>query len=442
MSKTFVIVTALVVILLKASTKTLPGIYAQNDSFIGKQLGEFKIVDVAGIPHLEDKNGFLVFPAFCPTACTADWSKSKGGPGAPGKSGGGGGGAGINATNSTSSTSGAAGTNATGSASNNSASVSRAKGQTVPVQQPAQPNIGAIKVEFTQPGVYSFSYFLKPLIGEFLNLPSLQIITIPFTDKGNVPLKEVSWYHYNYNTQGTSQFKIPSPGTYIIAFGPAKGSALTKLEAQGIPSGFTLKYKIGPSQNVKITQSDMDLQYIQQDGRFLYKTIGYGELTKYTNLYQLERWAQNGIKELGVSKKVSHWLLVRGANNTLVGGSNLRYPIGRNADYAVMRINEFMPLLQKMTLNGDLQTAKLTTAKLLTYILTIREDATKKNVAVPEAKYQEAEKLWTSGDYKEFLSLAAQIAKEVLPNTFPEWQKTSASYGQVKYLINSIENAT
>lgn len=174
----------------------------------------------------------------------------------------------------------------------------------------------------------------------------------------------------------------------------------------------------------------------------MYKTIGYGELTKYTNLYQLERWAQNGIKELGVSKKVSHWLLVRGANNTLVGGSNLRYPIGRNADYAVMRINEFMPLLQQMTLNGDLQTAKLTTAKLLTYILTIREDATKKNVAVPEAKYQEAEKLWTSGDYKEFLSLAAQIAKEVLPNTFPEWQKTSASYGQVKYLINSIENAT
>jgi hypothetical protein len=62
---------------------------------------------------------------------------------------------------------------------------------------------------------------------------------------------------------------------------------------------------IDPSQNAKIVQSDMDLQYIQQDGQFLYKTIGYEELTKYPNLYQLERWAQNGIKELGVAKQVS-----------------------------------------------------------------------------------------------------------------------------------------
>jgi hypothetical protein len=38
---------------------------------------------------------------------------------------------------------------------------------------------------------------------------------------------------------------------------------------------------IDPSQNAKIIQSDMDLQYIQQDGQFLYKTIGYEELTKY-----------------------------------------------------------------------------------------------------------------------------------------------------------------
>jgi hypothetical protein len=159
---------------------------------------------------------------------------------------------------------------------------------------------------------------------------------------------------------------------------------------------------------------------MQQDGRFLYKTIGYEELTKYPNLYQLERWAQNGIKELGVSKKVSHWLLVRGANNTLVGGSNLRYPIGRNADYVVMRINEYMQLVQQIVFNGDLQTAKLITAKLLAFILTIREDAAKKNVAVPEAKYQEAEKLWINGDYKGFLTLAAEIAKEVLPSTYPE----------------------
>lgn len=60
-----------------------------------------------------------------------------------------------------------------------------------------------------------------------------------------------------------------------------------------------------PIAKCKIIQSDMDLQYIQQDGQFLYKTIGYEELTRYPNLYQLERWAQNGIKELGVSKQVS-----------------------------------------------------------------------------------------------------------------------------------------
>ncbi|HEY6884935.1 MAG TPA: hypothetical protein VI278_12960 [Nitrososphaeraceae archaeon] len=40
------------------------------------------------------------------------------------------------------------------------------------------------------------------------------------------------------------------------------------------------------------------------------------------------------------------------------------------------------------------------------------------------------------------MTLAAGIAKEVLPNTYPEWQKTSSSYGQVKHPINSIENAT
>ena len=45
-------------------------------------------------------------------------------------------------------------------------------------------------------------------------------------------------------------------------------------------------------------------------------------------------------------------------------------------------------------------------------------------------------------DYNGFLRLAAQIAKDVLPNTYSEWQNTSTSYGQVKYLVNSIENTT
>jgi hypothetical protein len=61
---------------------------------------------------------------------------------------------------------------------------------------------------------------------------------------------------------------------------------------------------------------------------------------------------------------------------------------------------------------------------------------------IHEAKYQEAEKFWSNGDYNAFLTLEAQIAKEVLPNTYPEWQNKSVSYGQIKYLVNSIENAT
>ncbi|MGB5089992.1 MAG: hypothetical protein WBN72_03505, partial [Nitrososphaeraceae archaeon] len=33
-----------------------------------QQLGEYKIVKIANVPHLQDKHGFFVFPAFCPTA--------------------------------------------------------------------------------------------------------------------------------------------------------------------------------------------------------------------------------------------------------------------------------------------------------------------------------------------------------------------------------------
>jgi hypothetical protein len=40
-----------------------------------RQLGEFKIVNIANVPHLQDKHGFFIFPAFCPTACSAAWAK-------------------------------------------------------------------------------------------------------------------------------------------------------------------------------------------------------------------------------------------------------------------------------------------------------------------------------------------------------------------------------
>ena len=108
-----------------------------------------------------------------------------------------------------------------------------------------QYRIGAIKVEFTKPGTYSFSYFIKPLLGDFQNLASLQVITIRTNqDNGYIPLEKVSWYKYPYTTVGESVFRIDNPGTYIIGFGPAQGTALTRLEAAGVPSGFTLKYSV------------------------------------------------------------------------------------------------------------------------------------------------------------------------------------------------------
>ena len=142
-----------------------------------------------------------------------------------------------------------------------------------------QYRIGAIKVEFTKPGTYSFSYFIKPILGEFQNLASLQVITIPTNqDNGYVPLEKVSWYKYPYTTIGESVFSIDKPGTYIIGFGPAQGTALTKLEAAGVPGGFTLKYKVNPAENVRILKPDMDI-YLKQMGDGIsfqsYRISGY-----------------------------------------------------------------------------------------------------------------------------------------------------------------------
>ena len=44
-----------------------------------------------------------------------------------------------------------------------------------------------------KPGTYSFDYFIKPLLGEFQNLASLQVIALPAEgDSGHVPLDQVS----------------------------------------------------------------------------------------------------------------------------------------------------------------------------------------------------------------------------------------------------------
>jgi hypothetical protein len=472
-----------------------------------QQLGEYKIVKIANVPHLQDKHGFFVFPAFCPTACSAAWTKGEPPPKeknpsletkAPvatsgnnlyvvwwthktgdwevmfkvshdkgetfGKT--------INLSNSPD----AASTNAEVSAVDNNVSVSwREKtnnsselvmrvsndggrtfadiikmnnaSTTEPIDNNTttasinntsffnnatsvesfveQYRIGAIKVEFTKPGTYSFSYFIKPLLGDFQNLASLQVITIPTNqDNGYVPLEKVSWYKYPYTTVGQSVFRIDNPGTYIIGFGPAQGTALTKLEAAGVPSGFTLKYKVDPPENVRILKPDLDI-YIKQMGHGIsFQTIGYEDMPRNGVLSQAQQFSLDGLREIGVSDNIANWLIMRGVSNTLLGGADLRYPLGRNAEFATMRINEFLPILHTIVANGDIETAKITTAKILTYSLVLLNETNSKGISLPGAQQQfkQAENLWIQGKYEEVLPIAAKLAKQILPVVHPEWQ--------------------
>jgi hypothetical protein len=472
-----------------------------------QQIGEYKIVTIANVPHLQDKDGFFVFPAFCPTACSAAWAK--GGPPAKeknppletkapvaasgdnlyvtwwthktgdwevmfkashdkgktfGKT--------INLSNSP----GISSTNAQVYATSSNVSVSwtektnnrtdlvtrvsndngRTFGNIVKTNNPygtepgddntaianinntlffsnspslqsfaEQYRIGAIKVEFTKPGTYSFSYFIKPILGEFQNLASLQVITIPTNrDNGYIPLEKVSWYKYPYTTVGKSVFRIENPGTYIVGFGPAQGTALTKLEAMGVPSGFTLKYKVDPPENVKILKPDMDI-YIKQVGHGLsFQTIGYEDMPRNGVLSQSQQFSFDGLKEIGVSDSIANWLITRGVSNTLLGGADLRYPLGRNADYAAMRIHEFLPILHRVATNGDFETAKITTAKVLTYSLVLLNETSSKGISFPKEQeyFNQAESMWNQGNYEGVLPIAAKLAKEILPVIYPEWQ--------------------
>jgi len=469
-----------------------------------QQLGEYKIVKIANVPHLQDRHGFFIFPAFCPTACSAAWTK--GGPPpkeknpsletkAPvatsgnnlyvvwwthktgdwevmfkasydkgktfGKT--------INLSNSPD----AASTNAEVSAVENNVSVSwrektnnsmelvmrvsndggRTFGDIIKMNNASttepivnntsvnntsffnnansvdsfaeQYRIGAIKVEFTKPGTYSFSYFIKPLLGDFQNLASLQVITIPTNqDNGYIPLEKVSWYKYPYTSVGESVFRIDNPGTYIIGFGPAQGTALTKLEAAGVPSGFTLKYKVDPPENVRILKPDLDI-YIKQMGHGIsFQTIGYEDMPRNAVLSQAQQFSLDGLREIGVSDKIANWLIMRGVSNTLLGGADLRYPLGRNAEFATMRINEFLPILHTIVANGDIETAKITTAKILTYSLVLLNETNSKGISLPGAQQQfkQAENLWIQGKYEQVLPIAAKLAKEILPVVHPEWQ--------------------
>lgn len=381
-------------------------------------LGEYKIVNIANVPHLQDKEGFFVFPAFCPTACSVSWVKSEAPPPVPREP------QAPNISNTTKPHSNSTNDNNSNTTLLNNATAYVPHSEARPLNE--EYLIGAIKVEFTKAGVYSFSYFIKPILGDFQDLKALQVITLPAEgDKGYVPLTHVSWYKYPYVTLGKSTFTIDKPGIYFIGFGPAQGTALTKLEAAGIPSGFTLKYKLDPLENVKILKPDMNI-YIKQVAKGIsYEAIGYQELAKNAALSQAQEFSLTGIRNAGVPDENVDGLLMRGISNTLIGGADLRYPLGRNADFAELRINEFKPILHEVISNGDMETAKITTAKILTYLGILVDEAKNLGEYTPsiQEKFTKAKSMWLDKNYEEVLPFAIEISRDLLPIIHTEWQQ-------------------
>jgi hypothetical protein len=384
-----------------------------------QDLGAYKIINLANVPHLQDKEGFFVFPAFCPTACSVSWVKSEAPPAPPAP------------VEPQAPIIGNATTSANSTDDNNSTTSLNNAADYAPQGEDESFNeeylIGAIKVEFTKAGVYSFSYFIKPILGDFQDLTALQVITLPAEegDKGYVPLSQVSWYKYPYLTLGKSTFSIDKPGVYFIGFGPAQGTALTKLEADGIPSGFTLKYKLDPLENIKILKPDMNI-YIKQVGNGIsYEAMGYQELAKNAVLSQAQEFSLTGIRSAGVPEENADGLLMRGISNTLIGGADLRYPLGRNADFAVLRINEFKPILHQVISNGDMETAEITTAKILSYLTVLVDEAKNSGDYTPtiQEKFTQARNMWFDRNYEGVLPIAAEITKDLLPIIHSEWQQ-------------------
>ena len=67
-------------LLLAVFSLSMIEIYAEDTE---QNLGDYKIINIADVPHLQDKEGFFIFPAFCPTACSVSWVKSEAPPPTP-----------------------------------------------------------------------------------------------------------------------------------------------------------------------------------------------------------------------------------------------------------------------------------------------------------------------------------------------------------------------
>ena len=68
--------------------------------------------------------------------------------------------------------------------------------------------------------------------------------------------------------------------------------------------------------------------------------MSYQELAKNAVLSHAQEFSLTGIRNAGVPDENVDGLLMRGISNTLIGGADLRYPLGRNS-ILLMANNEF-----------------------------------------------------------------------------------------------------
>jgi hypothetical protein len=79
-----------------------------------------------------------------------------------------------------------------------------------------------------------------------------------------------------------------------------------------------------------------------------------------------------------------------------------------------MRINEFKLILREVISNGDMNVAQITTAKLLTYLIVLVEEAENSGTYTPSIQelYIRAKNAWLHQDYEAVLPVAADLSKE------------------------------
>lgn len=357
---------------------------AANDSF---DIGELKAVNLAGIPYLRDDKDFYVYPAFCPTACNTFWEKS---------------------------------------------------GILSPVADPeayVRPNpkekvegthhLGGLRVEFAKPGMYTFDYFIQPLVGEFHYLKELQVVVLP-DEAGILKLDDiVNWSHYVYTPLGKSMFRIEKPGKYVIAFGPAKGMALTKLEVEGAPVGFMLKHRVTPTEGVTVLKADMDvvIRGGEEGKKVQTQYFGYDALTDYGEVSKLSLDQVASLIQYKIPKDIAEKLMLRAVENGVVAGASLRYPLGRNALIAANRLKEIIPFLEKIEKEGHKGAIENVTAKIVLALNTIAKEAGGEEGAKLTETVKKLITLRTEKKYAEFITVATAAVAAPLKKAFPTWQK-------------------